>query len=113
MKISILTICLWITISTGFGQVQKINISCDEVALNAFIYEATGETNKPTIIWMPGNPGGKEEGKSPLALELTKNGINVVRFNYRGLWGTDGTFTMGNNLEELKDVLEFLLLPNS
>ena len=62
---------------------------------------------------MHGNPGGKEEGKSPLGLELSNNGINVVRFNYRGLWGTDGIFTMGNNLEELESVIKFLLLPNS
>ena len=113
MKKSILTTWLLFGLATAFGQVQKVDISCEGVGLNAFVYEAAGEGNKPTIVWMHGNPGVKEEGKNPLALELHKNGVNVVRFNYRGLWGTNGTFTMGNNLEELRAVLDFLLLSNS
>ena len=113
MKKPISIICLLFALSTAFGQVQKVNISCEGVVLNAFMYEAVGGGSKATIIWMHGNPGGKEEGKSPLALELSNNGVNVLRFNYRGLWGTDGTFTMSNNLEELEAALEFLLLSNS
>ncbi len=113
MNKPIFTIILCFLFLMASGQVQKVDISCEGVALNAFMYEASGEDKKPTIIWMHGNPGGKEEGKSPLTLELIKNGVNVIRFNYRGLWGTEGTFTMGNNLEELEVVIEFILLPSS
>ena len=32
-----------------------------------------------------------------------------MRFNYRGLWGTEGTYTPGNCQKDLKNILDFVL----
>ncbi|MBK8552775.1 MAG: acetylxylan esterase [Ignavibacteria bacterium] len=43
-----------------------------------------------------------------MAKNLCKAGINVLRFNYRGLWGSKGEFTMSNSLKDLTAVIDFL-----
>ena len=78
------------------------------IELNAYFYQAKQKGLKPTIVWCHGNPGGKEEGKSQFARRLNERGINVLRFNYRGLWGTDGDFTPGNSQEDLQRILDYL-----
>ncbi|MCB0727678.1 MAG: acetylxylan esterase [Ignavibacteriae bacterium] len=86
----------------------KINIISENVKLNSYFYEGEGKGNKPTLIWLHGIPGGKEEGKSEFAINLNKAGINVLRFNYQGIWGIKGEFILGNALKDLKAVFDFL-----
>jgi alpha/beta superfamily hydrolase len=96
-------------VSNCYSQIKKVAIRSDGIELNAYMYQAVGDELKPTIIWCHGNPGGKEEGKSEFAKRLNKHGINVLRFNYRGLWGTPGIFTPGNSQKDLKNILNFIL----
>lgn len=93
---------------TGYSQVQQVDILSDGIPLAAFFYETEGDELKPTMIWCHGNPGGKEEGTSKFALELNKLGINILRFNYRGLWGTDGVFKLRHSIGDLTQVLDFV-----
>ena len=109
MKKTLQFISLFILVSPCFAQVQKVAISSDGIALNAYFYQAAGDEAKPTLIWCHGNPGRPENGESPFAIELNQRGINVVRFNYRGLWGTDGVYTPGNCAKDLQNVLAFVL----
>jgi len=108
MKKFILIFCFSFILFSCFGQIQKIAISSDGIELNAYIYEAQGDNLKPTIIWCHGNPGRKENGESQFAMRLNEKGINVLRFNYRGLWGTAGVYTPGNCQRDLKHILDFV-----
>jgi uncharacterized protein len=113
MKRLLLTIIFLLAATHVFGQTQKVDILSEDVELNAYFYHPHGDDLKPTLIWLHGNPGGKEEGKSNFAKELNELGINVLRFNYRGLWGTEGVFRMGNSLIDLDNVLDFVFLPQT
>jgi pimeloyl-ACP methyl ester carboxylesterase len=93
------------------AQTQKVDIYSDGILLNAYFYQTGGGSQNPTLIWCHGNPGGKEEGGSAFAQELNRHGVNVLRFNYRGLWGTPGTFKMSNSIEDLSSVLDFIYEP--
>ena len=97
-------------LSTGIikAQIQKINFESDGISLNAYMYEAEGEGLKPTIIWCHGNPGSTELGESQMAKKLNDKGINVFRFNYQGLWGNKGDFTLSNSLTDLTHAISYL-----
>ncbi len=109
MKKLIFILSFLLAISFCFSQIQQIPINSEGVELNAYMYQSEGDGLKPTIIWCHGNPGGKEKGESKLAIELNNRGMNVIRFNYRGLWGTEGTYTPGNCQEDLNNILNFVL----
>jgi predicted esterase len=47
-------------------------------------------------------------GKSEISLDLSKAGMNVLRFNFTGLWGNKGKFTMSNALKDLTAAMDFL-----
>ncbi|MDX1407000.1 MAG: hypothetical protein R3330_02675 [Saprospiraceae bacterium] len=95
-------------VSNADAQIQKLTITSDGIALNAYMYQAPGEEAKPTIIWCHGNPGRPVTGDSEFAQRLNGHGINVLRWNYRGLWGTDGTYTPGNCQRDLQHVIDFV-----
>lgn len=87
---------------------QKINLVSNKVKLNACFYEGAGKGVKPTLIWLHGIPGGREEGKGEMSVNLSRAGINVLRFNYEGIWGNKGKFTMSNSLKDLTAAIYFL-----
>jgi pimeloyl-ACP methyl ester carboxylesterase len=86
----------------------KINLVSNKIKLNAYFYEGIGKGTKPTLIWLHGIPGGREEGKSEMSINLCKSGINVLRFNYQGIWGNKGEFTMSNSLKDLTSAMDYL-----
>lgn len=90
------------------GQADEIEFISEGKKLNAYFYKGIGTDNKPTLLWLHGNPGGKEDGNSEMAIELTKNGINVLRFNYQGLWGNEGEFSLGNAVNDLSNAMDLL-----
>lgn len=104
-------ITLIIILSTSLyvnGQADEIEFISEGKKLNTYFYKGAGTETKPTLLWLHGNPGGKEDGKSEMALQLTKNGINVLRFNYQGLWGNEGEFSLGNALNDLSNAMDLL-----
>ncbi len=112
MKKSLITLFVFCLVSICYAQIQKMDISSDGIELNAYLYQAKGDELKLTIIWCHGNPGGKEEGKSEFAMRLNEKGLNVLRFNYRGLWDTKGVYTPGNCQKDLKNILDFVFESN-
>jgi len=100
-------------LESSFGQIDKIEISSEGVILNAFLYHAPGGETKPTIIWMHGLPGKKETGSLELAIELNKHNVNVIAFDYRGLWNNQGIYTVENSQKDLNSVIEFAFNPEN
>ena len=77
--------------------------------INGVEYVATGEGVHPTLILLHGWPGN--EKNLDLAQAVRRAGWNVVTFNYRGSWGSPGTFSFGGNIEDAKAVLAFVRDP--
>ena len=57
---------------------------------------AAGKDKKETVLLLHGLPGN--ERNLDLAQELRRNGRNVIYFNYRGAWGSQGEFMFSNCL---------------
>ena len=56
-------------------------------------------------------PAGRREKNLDLAQAVRRAGWNVVTFNYRGTWGSPGTFSFEGNLADAKAVLAFVRDP--
>ena len=86
-----------------------INIGKDSIA--AFGMFASGKEKKETVILLHGLPGN--ERSLDLAQELRRNGKNVIYFNYRGSWGSQGEFLYSNCIQDVKEVMDFFDKPEN
>ncbi len=93
---------------TIFGQVDKIDFASEGTSLHAYLYQGEGSGKKPILLWLHGNPGSKETGSTVWARTLNDRGIHVFKFNYRGLWGNKGEFSLGNALQDLSNAMALL-----
>lgn len=75
----------------------------DSIASYAFI--ASGKQPKETIILLHGLPGN--DNQFDIAQSLRRTGRNVIHFNYRGSWGSQGNFLYSNCLEDVNEVINY------
>lgn len=73
--------------------------------LAGFIYRANGPQKHPTMLLLHGFPGN--ERNLDVAQFVRSEGWNVVYFDYRGSWGSQGTFSFKNCVEDVANVVEF------
>jgi pimeloyl-ACP methyl ester carboxylesterase len=73
--------------------------------IQGFIYKANGTGNHPTLLLLHGYPGN--ERNLDLAQVVRAHGWNVVYFNYRGSWGSEGSFSFANAVEDVKNVVAY------
>jgi uncharacterized protein len=90
--------------------------SMDEVAfhnrgarLNGLVYRAAGEGPHPVAVFLHGFPGN--EKNLDLAQAVRRAGWSAVYFDYRGSWGSGGTFAFANSLEDVAAVLQWIRTP--
>lgn len=76
------------------------------VQVNGVAFLAAGAGRHPTFVFLHGLPGN-EKGHD-LAQVLRRAGWNVVTFNYRGSWGSPGTFAFDHTLEDAAAVLAYV-----
>ena len=77
--------------------------------LNAVFYVASGSGPHPTALLLHGFPGN--EKNMDLAYVLQRAGWNVLFPNYRGSWGSAGTFSFANAIEDTQSAVDFLRDP--
>ncbi|WP_179194909.1 S9 family peptidase [Bacillus sp. EAC] len=70
------------------------------------MYLAEGEGPHGTVLLLHGFPGGMLN--LDLASELQQEGWNVLVMNYRGAWGSQGTFSFSNSIEDVLSALKYL-----
>lgn len=88
---------------------EVLHIPSGGVEINGLAYIAAGPGAHPTVILLHGLPGN--EKNLDLAQALRRGGWNVVTFNYRGSWGSPGTFSFQGNLDDAKAVLAYVRAP--
>jgi acetyl esterase/lipase len=74
--------------------------------LNAIAYVAAGAGPHPAVVLFHGLPGN--EKNLDLAQAMRRAGWTVVAPNYRGSWGSPGTFSFRGNLDDAKAVLAYV-----
>lgn len=82
----------------------KINSHGSDLVAN--IYTAQGKGPHPTIVIFHGIPGN--EKNFDLAQVFRRAGYNAMVFHYRGSWGSEGIYSVKNDLEDAEVVLDFL-----
>ena len=75
--------------------------------LLSVLYTAAGEGVHPTVLLLHGIPGC--ERNFDLAQALRREGFHVMTFHYSGSWGSDGSYSRANDLEDANTVLDFVL----
>jgi pimeloyl-ACP methyl ester carboxylesterase len=73
--------------------------------LAGFIYKANGAQKHPTVLLLHGYPGN--ERNLDLAQVVRAHGWNVIYFDYRGSWGSQGQFGFKNAVEDVVNVVAF------
>lgn len=84
----------------GFAE---LNIPSDGSKLQGFILTANGAQKHPTLILLHGYPGN--ERNLDLAQVVRSHGWNVVYFDYRGSWGSQGKFSFKNCVADVVNVV--------
>lgn len=91
------------------ASMEVLHIPTHGVSINGVIYTPSGPGPHPTIVLCHGFPGN--EKNLDLAQAVRRAGWNAVTFNYRGAWGSPGSFRFSQNLEDADAVLAFLRDP--
>lgn len=79
--------------------------------LLSVLYTAAGEGLHPTVLLLHGIPGC--ERNFDLAQALRRANFHVMTFHYSGNWGSDGNYSLANDLEDANTVLDFILRDES
>ena len=69
------------------------------------IYNANGLQKHPTLWLLHGYPGN--ERNLDIAQVVRSRGWNVIYFDYRGSWGSQGKFSFKNCVEDVVNVVSF------
>lgn len=91
------------------ARMEVLHIPSGGVELNGVAYLAAGKGPHPTVVICHGWPGN--EKNLDLAQAVRRAGWNAITFNYRGSWGSPGSFRFTQNPQDAKAVLAFLRLP--
>jgi uncharacterized protein len=91
------------------ASLQSFQIPSHGALLNAFVYVAAGEGPHPAVILLHGFPGN--ERNLDLAQEIRRAGWDVLYFDYRGSWGSPGSFSFSHGIEDTAAAVDFLRTP--
>jgi uncharacterized protein len=86
-------------------RMEVLHIPSGGVEINGVAYLAGGAGPHPTVVLLHGLPGN--EKNLDLAQAIRRAGWNVLTFNYRGSWGSPGSFSFEGNLADAKAVLAY------
>src|SRR5215831_11521964 len=85
------------------------DIPSHRAKLHSVIYIASGAGPHPTVLMLHGFPGN--EKNLDLAYSIRRAGWNVLVPFFRGAWGSGGSFSFGNTLEDAQGSIDFLRDP--
>jgi predicted alpha/beta-fold hydrolase len=75
------------------ARMEVLHIPTHGVLINGLVYAPPGAGTHPTLVICHGLPGN--EKNLDLAQAVRRAGWNAVTFNYRGSWGSPGSFRFG------------------
>lgn len=87
------------------GQVE-LTIPSSGFNMHGMALTADGKGPHPTVIFLHGLPGN--ERNLDIAQSIRRAGYNAIYFNYRGSWGSKGTFGFQNSIEDVNAVIGYI-----
>lgn len=88
---------------------EKVNLMSNGKALNAHFYQGT--SGAPTVVLAHGLPGN-DVSPLNLAEDLNSKGYNILVFNYRGSFTSEGYFSFLNSFNDLDATISWLKQPD-
>lgn len=79
--------------------------------INGFVYLSSGAGPHPVVIFLHGYPGN--ERNLDLAQATRRAGYQAVFIDYRGNWGSGGTFSFANALDDVRATLAWVRAPEN
>lgn len=93
------------------ARMEVLHIPSGGVAINGLAYVAAGAGPHPVVVLCHGLPGN--EKNLDLAQAMRRAGWTVITFNYRGSWGSPGSYRFASDLEDVDAVLAYLRDPKN
>lgn len=90
---------------TSPATLVELRIPSGNYLLQGFMYKSNGPQKHPTLLLLHGYPGN--ERNLDLAQIVRAHGWNVIYFNYRGAWGSQGHFSFENCVQDVVNVVAF------
>jgi len=87
------------------ARMQVVHIPSHGLNINGVLYLAAGEGAHPTVILFHGMPGNEQN--LDLAQAIRRAGWNVLTLHFRGSWGSPGTYSYYQMLEDAHAALDF------
>ena len=85
---------------------RQLLVPSNGVGLNALFLLAAGEEPHPTMLLLHGLPGNEQN--LDLAQAVRRKGWNVLTLHYRGSWGSPGSFSIANAIEDAEAAMALL-----
>jgi len=89
--------------------VEELAFTSGGGRMNGLMYVAAGRGPHPTVILLHGYPGN--ERNLDVAQAIRRAGMNVLFFDYRGSWGSGGTFSFAGAQEDVAAAIRYVRLP--
>jgi acetyl esterase/lipase len=89
----------------------QLAIPSHDALMFGVFYRAAGGDPHPTVLLLHGLPGFEQNGD--LAQTIRRSGWNVLIFHYRGAWGSGGTFSFSNCIDDVHAALDYLRMPEN
>jgi pimeloyl-ACP methyl ester carboxylesterase len=91
------------------ARMEVLHVPTGDVLINGVAYLASGAGPHPTLVIAHGWPGN--EKNLDLAQAVRRAGWNAITFNYRGSWGSPGSFRFAQVPEDTAAVIAWLRRP--
>jgi pimeloyl-ACP methyl ester carboxylesterase len=88
---------------------EELKIPSHGAKMNGFIYLAQGAGEHGVVVFLHGYPGN--ERNLDLAQAVRRAGWHALYFDYRGSWGSGGTFGFQNALDDVAAAIAWLREP--
>jgi pimeloyl-ACP methyl ester carboxylesterase len=85
---------------------EELKMPSGDTRVNALLYRAQGKGPHPVVILLHGFPGN--ERNLDLGQALRRAGYHVLYFNYRGSWGSGGSFSFGSARQDVAAAFRYL-----
>jgi pimeloyl-ACP methyl ester carboxylesterase len=93
------------------ASMETMQISSHGSLMNALVYVAAGAGPHPVVILLHGFPGN--ERNLDLAQDMRRAGWDVLYFNYRGSWGSTGSFSFSHGIADAAAAISYLRQPEN
>lgn len=86
---------------------KSIEFDSNNNKIQGKFYHAEGEPPFPTVLLLSGFPGDEDDVLG-LGQKMIQHGINILTFNYRGIYKSEGTFSLQNTYKDIQAASTYL-----